>query len=164
MVTFQCEYCIKTLKKKQIERHYQVECRNAHVFSCVDCGIRFDPDTIKAHTSCISEQEKYKMNDNTKKNKMPIHSINMNAGPKDFSDLKWKGIRKSSKEILLKSDFYKMKIEEFVKLMGKLYAESKNTEIENVDLDRLKKSVNDKLEKNDKYIFDLSKHTIRYKA
>ena len=60
MVYFQCETCVETLKKKQVENHYKHQCKNAHHFRCITCQKVFDRETIKAHTSCISEDEKYK--------------------------------------------------------------------------------------------------------
>ena len=64
MVYFQCETCCETLKKKQVENHYLHQCRNATHFMCLSCQGLFDRNTIKAHTSCISEDEKYKKGDN----------------------------------------------------------------------------------------------------
>jgi cell growth-regulating nucleolar protein len=61
MVYFQCEICSETLKKKQTETHH-FRCRNAH-YSCLTCFANFDRDTIKQHTACISEDEKYKKAD-----------------------------------------------------------------------------------------------------
>ena len=63
MVYFQCEKCISTLKKKQVEHHYTHECRDATSFICISCHQKFNRETIKAHTSCISEDEKYKKGD-----------------------------------------------------------------------------------------------------
>ena len=62
MVYFQCETCIETLKKKQVENHYTHQCKNAQYFRCITCHKLFDRETIKAHTSCMSEDEKHKKN------------------------------------------------------------------------------------------------------
>ena len=61
MVYFQCETCCETLKKKQVENHYLHQCRNSTHFMCLSCQGLFDRTTIKAHTSCITEDEKYKI-------------------------------------------------------------------------------------------------------
>lgn len=47
------------MKKNQVEKHYQTQCRSCSVLSCIDCGIDFPGDAYKNHTSCISEAEKY---------------------------------------------------------------------------------------------------------
>lgn len=58
MVFFVCDGCQETLKKRKVEVH-RGHCRGAYIVSCVDCSIRFEGDQYKAHTSCISEAEKY---------------------------------------------------------------------------------------------------------
>ena len=47
------------MKKAKVEKHYQTECRNCTVLSCLDCGKDFHGDEYATHTSCISEAEKY---------------------------------------------------------------------------------------------------------
>ena len=59
MVSFICNACGQTVKKAQVERHYQNDCRNCDVLSCIDCGKDFHGDEYVAHTSCITEAEKY---------------------------------------------------------------------------------------------------------
>ena len=59
MVSFICDACGSTVKKNQVEKHYQTQCRNCSVLSCIDCGVDFPGDSYKTHTSCISEAEKY---------------------------------------------------------------------------------------------------------
>ena len=56
MVTFVCQECDRTLKKNQIERHTQ--CRPLAVI-CIDCSTTFYGQDYKAHTSCLTEQQKY---------------------------------------------------------------------------------------------------------
>jgi len=58
MVFFVCEGCNETVKKNQVEKHV-ARCRNCFAVSCVDCQNTFYGDDYAAHTSCISEAEKY---------------------------------------------------------------------------------------------------------
>ncbi|KAJ3030027.1 UNVERIFIED_CONTAM: hypothetical protein HDU68_010376 [Siphonaria sp. JEL0065] len=57
MVSFVCEACQETLKKQKLDQHKQ-RCHYAQ-FTCVDCSVTFQGNDYKAHTSCISEAEKY---------------------------------------------------------------------------------------------------------
>ena len=59
MVSFICDACGQTVKKNRVEKHYQSECPSCSVLSCIDCGKDFHGDAYAAHTSCISEAEKY---------------------------------------------------------------------------------------------------------
>ena len=58
MVTFVCEYCDTTLKKKQCEGHIRGACRPGSLI-CIDCSDTFRGTDFKKHVSCISEQEKH---------------------------------------------------------------------------------------------------------
>ncbi|KAJ8323752.1 hypothetical protein O5D80_007640 [Batrachochytrium dendrobatidis] len=57
MVSFSCEVCQETIKKPKLEQHYY-RCPRAY-YSCVDCSTTFQGTDYRAHTSCISEAEKY---------------------------------------------------------------------------------------------------------
>ena len=59
MVFFTCNACGTSLKKNQVEKHYQHVCPNCEVLSCIDCGLEFYGDAYASHTKCISEAEKY---------------------------------------------------------------------------------------------------------
>ncbi|XP_074613621.1 cell growth-regulating nucleolar protein-like isoform X1 [Acropora palmata] len=59
MVSFCCNACGRTVKKAQVEKHYQFECRDCNELSCIDCGQDFYGDDYASHTTCISEVEKY---------------------------------------------------------------------------------------------------------
>jgi len=59
MVSFICDACGNSVKKSQVEKHYQNQCRNCSVLSCIDCGVDFPGDSYINHTSCITEAEKY---------------------------------------------------------------------------------------------------------
>jgi len=59
MVFFTCDACGSSLKKNQVEKHYNSQCRRCSVLTCMDCQKEFPGDSYKAHTSCISENEKY---------------------------------------------------------------------------------------------------------
>lgn len=58
MVFFVCEGCNETLKKNKVDQH-AARCRNCWAVSCVDCSVVFKGNDYAAHTSCISEAQKY---------------------------------------------------------------------------------------------------------
>ena len=41
MVVFICNACGQSIKKSKVEKHFQLECANCNVFSCIDCGKEF---------------------------------------------------------------------------------------------------------------------------
>ncbi|KAJ9606283.1 hypothetical protein H2200_009244 [Cladophialophora chaetospira] len=57
MVSFQCEGCGDVLTKKKLDTHRN-QCRGA-VFTCIDCMTTFQGTNYRAHTSCITEEQKY---------------------------------------------------------------------------------------------------------
>ncbi|KPA80505.1 putative Zinc-finger containing protein [Leptomonas pyrrhocoris] len=57
MVSFTCNRCQDVVKKPKVQTHAN-SC-GAHSFTCVDCMYVFDLDSIKAHTSCVTEEDKY---------------------------------------------------------------------------------------------------------
>jgi cell growth-regulating nucleolar protein len=57
MVTFVCEHCDVTLKKKQCDTHV-MRCRPAALI-CIDCSVTFRGNDYKIHISCISEMDKH---------------------------------------------------------------------------------------------------------
>jgi cell growth-regulating nucleolar protein len=88
MVFFSCEGCNESLKKNQVEKHvYSCKAKNCWAVTCVDCSKTFEVstrlqqgrcyhtkrtkaeplifthitqgDTYAAHTTCISEAQKY---------------------------------------------------------------------------------------------------------
>ncbi|RZF39561.1 hypothetical protein LSTR_LSTR001082 [Laodelphax striatellus] len=60
MVFFTCQHCGASLKKNTVEKHYMTECRNRSPnLTCVDCLKDFLGDAYVAHTSCMTEDEKY---------------------------------------------------------------------------------------------------------
>ena len=59
MVVFTCNACGQSIRKNRVEKHWQTECRNCEVLSCMDCGKDFYGEEYASHTSCISEAEKY---------------------------------------------------------------------------------------------------------
>ncbi|KAJ2492569.1 hypothetical protein IWW37_001324 [Coemansia sp. RSA 2050] len=69
MVSFVCNYCQTTLKKPKLDQHLQ-RCYNA-TFSCIDCNTDFIGDTYRQHTSCMTEEQKYKSKMATKNVKKP---------------------------------------------------------------------------------------------
>ncbi|XP_054724707.1 cell growth-regulating nucleolar protein-like [Uloborus diversus] len=59
MVIFACNACGQSIKKNQVEKHCQFQCRNCESLSCMDCGKDFWGDDYKQHIKCITEDEKY---------------------------------------------------------------------------------------------------------
>lgn len=57
MPSFVCDRCQETLKKAKLDSHKQY-CRQSS-FSCIDCYKSFKGDDYRAHTSCITEVQKY---------------------------------------------------------------------------------------------------------
>lgn len=57
MVSFSCDDCQNVFTRKRIDGHFY-RCRTRSV-SCIDCGCVFDASSVKRHTSCITEAEKY---------------------------------------------------------------------------------------------------------
>ncbi|KAI5290494.1 hypothetical protein KEM54_001384 [Ascosphaera aggregata] len=57
MVSFQCEACGDVLTKKKLDPH-RGRCNWAS-FTCIDCMVHFDGTSYRAHTSCMTEAEKY---------------------------------------------------------------------------------------------------------
>jgi hypothetical protein len=56
MVSFNCSVCQDVVKKPKVATHF-AGCRGT--FTCVDCMKVFDINSVKDHTSCISETSKY---------------------------------------------------------------------------------------------------------
>lgn len=57
MVSFSCNYCQDVVTKPKVLNHVR-SCGGDH-YTCVDCMATFDLNTIKGHTSCVSETQKY---------------------------------------------------------------------------------------------------------
>lgn len=57
MVSFSCEVCNDTVVKKRLGQHQQ-RC-NGSYFTCIDCNTTFYNNEHNAHTSCITEAQKY---------------------------------------------------------------------------------------------------------
>ncbi|KOS19605.1 UPF0743 protein [Escovopsis weberi] len=57
MVSFSCETCGDILTKKKLDPH-RSRCRGA-TFTCIDCMVYFPGFEYRAHTSCMSEEQKY---------------------------------------------------------------------------------------------------------
>ncbi|KAL1979917.1 hypothetical protein VTN96DRAFT_4983 [Rasamsonia emersonii] len=57
MVSFQCEACGDVLTKKKLDPH-RGRCRGAS-FTCIDCMVHFQGTDYRAHTSCMTEEQKY---------------------------------------------------------------------------------------------------------
>lgn len=57
MVSFTCNRCQDVIKKPKAISHAQ-SCGTSH-YCCVDCMQVFDIDAVRAHNTCVSEEEKY---------------------------------------------------------------------------------------------------------
>jgi len=97
MVTFVCDECQATLKKAKVLSH---RC-NSNAFSCVDCNKVFSFEETKAHTSCVSEAEKYEKSlyKGKRKNDDATAAAEANA------------IKKAKKEEAVKQEQVKLSIE-----------------------------------------------------
>ena len=162
MVYFQCETCVATLKKKQVEHHYLHDCKNAHSFICLTCHQKFDRETIKAHTSCISEDEKYKKGDKMVK-KPNFVNKEKKIVPCDIETLKWNGFKKTSKIILMSCENYKCDINKLLEKLAIVFAKNHDDIPENCDMKLMKKVLLDKCEDCKFLVIDIPKNTLRYK-
>lgn len=57
MVSFSCDECQDVFTRAHVDRHFG-NCRTRAV-SCIDCGVTFDARSVRGHTACITEAEKY---------------------------------------------------------------------------------------------------------
>ncbi|KAF1971401.1 hypothetical protein BU23DRAFT_581542 [Bimuria novae-zelandiae CBS 107.79] len=57
MVSFSCEGCGDVLTKKKLDPHRN-QCYGAS-YTCLDCMVHFEGTSYRAHTSCITEDQKY---------------------------------------------------------------------------------------------------------
>ena len=162
MVYFQCETCIETLKKKQVENHYMHQCKNAQYFRCITCHKLFDRETIKAHTSCISEDEKYKNGDKMVK-KSNFVNKEKKIIPCDIQEMKWRGFKKTSKIILMSYENYKCNIDELIEKLAVVFANNHDDIADNCDKKKMKKVLLDKCEDCKFLVIDIPKNTLRYK-
>ncbi|XP_055532444.1 uncharacterized protein C16C10.8 [Wyeomyia smithii] len=74
MVFFTCNHCGESLKKQAVEKHGW-RCKQTINVSCMDCQKDFTGRAYDAHTSCITEAEKYSGKDYVPK-------ANVNKGAK----------------------------------------------------------------------------------
>jgi cell growth-regulating nucleolar protein len=58
MVFFVCDGCNETLKKNQVDRHAS-RCKQCYAVTCMDCNHSFPGNEYAAHTTCVTEAEKY---------------------------------------------------------------------------------------------------------
>lgn len=59
MVSFTCQSCQDVIKKPKVIGHSQSCGGPSSTFTCVDCMNVFTLQTIREHTSCVTEVEKY---------------------------------------------------------------------------------------------------------
>lgn len=57
MVVFSCDACGESLRKKDVLKHYQFNCRRCESLTCVDCKKQFWGDEYAAHTQCITDED-----------------------------------------------------------------------------------------------------------
>lgn len=59
MVSFNCNRCQDVVKKPKVPTH-AMGCGGSNaLFTCVDCMVTFDMNSVKNHTSCVTETDKY---------------------------------------------------------------------------------------------------------
>lgn len=56
-MSFSCDACQNVFTKPKVLRHFQ-NCRTQSV-SCIDCSAVFNSQSVRAHSSCVTEAEKY---------------------------------------------------------------------------------------------------------
>lgn len=144
MVTFICENCDQTLKKKQIDRHLY-QCRGTPRLVCIDCNKIFMGNDHKAHTSCISEHEKtmgqyYKpkkkpgqngqnQNGQTKTEPQKNGSTSASFPEKEVENVEkthenWVGWKKTIRKTLQKQNNFEMKVGKLKGLILKEFLKS----------------------------------------
>lgn len=169
MVYFECDTCGETLKKKQVLIHYKSVCRQTHSFSCLSCHKHFDRESIVNHTTCISEEEKYCKGDKDaqfNKKKFVNNTLNLkdNSEEIDFSGIKWRGFRKTTKAILDLINIKKANLIKLVDVLSLAYSKNKKIDIDDVDKTLVKTMLIDKIQDDSKtFVFDLLKGTIKLK-
>ena len=172
MVCFQCDICVETLKKKQVEIHYQFRCRNAYSFSCLTCWQIFDRNTVKDHTSCVSEDQKYKSTDKKFQNGNKINGQNckpntngetLNGKEKikpiidetvmneDVQGLKWSGFKKTVLKLFTKLNLKELKTTELVRYLMKIFINTKKDET--IEPEDFKKMFFTKLKLDARFVF-----------
>eukprot|EP00891_Asterochloris_glomerata_P001225 jgi/Astpho2/1225/gw1.00023.71.1_t len=57
MPWFACDDCGESIKKPKVAVHLG-QC-SARSFTCIDCSRTFDRASVKGHTSCVTEDQKY---------------------------------------------------------------------------------------------------------
>ncbi|XP_003739121.1 cell growth-regulating nucleolar protein [Galendromus occidentalis] len=57
MVVFSCDACGESLRKKDVQKHYQFNCRRCESLTCVDCKKQFWGDEYNAHTQCVTDED-----------------------------------------------------------------------------------------------------------
>ncbi|EEB05398.1 hypothetical protein SJAG_00410 [Schizosaccharomyces japonicus yFS275] len=57
MVSFSCEVCADIVKKPKLDQHVS-RCRGAY-FTCIDCNTTFQGTEYRAHSSCMTEAQRY---------------------------------------------------------------------------------------------------------
>ncbi|XP_040579299.1 cell growth-regulating nucleolar protein [Lepeophtheirus salmonis] len=97
MVFFTCSACGASLKKNQVEKHFNTKCRHCEYLTCIDCLKDFPGDTYISHTKCMTENERYggqnyvpKVNKNENKQLQWVENIHklLETTPSMDSDVK----------------------------------------------------------------------------
>lgn len=81
MPSFVCDTCQETLKKARLDDHVR-RCSRAS-FSCIDCYKSFKhADEYRAHTSCITEVQKYEKKGMANKPMKSVDALNKGTDKK----------------------------------------------------------------------------------
>lgn len=56
-MSFSCDACQNVFTKPKVLRHFH-NCRT-HSVSCIDCCVVFNAQSVRGHSSCVTEAEKY---------------------------------------------------------------------------------------------------------
>lgn len=130
MVNFICETCQATLRKNQIERHCQGACRDAWVFTCIDCSKEFAGYEYVSHNECITEAQKYhgKFAKPTKNSKpaVPVQPVVAEAPVKRAKV--WKGWKNEIKAVLIEAGAEGVRVSKLRNLLVPKYMEMNDSE------------------------------------
>eukprot|EP00796_Vickermania_ingenoplastis_P000746 gene746-394_t len=100
MVSFTCHCCQDVVKKPKVAGHAGSCGGPNSVFSCVDCMLEFDLHTIKDHTTCVTEVQKYQgqwLQKNKPLRAVPVHPPRPAMNDLSDSDEDDDWVRSSSK-------------------------------------------------------------------
>ena len=98
MVSFCCDNCQDTVKKPKLVQLNQ-RCRNS-TFSCIDCSVSFDINSVKGHISCITETQKFQKHLNNPSKNIIEPKVSIAVENLPVIEVKSKKAKKERKETM----------------------------------------------------------------